>query len=69
MVEVFAFEVGYVNPEVLLVGGFPDHLVELAVVYDPFHPFATGGVVGDVDVGCMTCQMHGKRSVKAVLSA
>lgn len=58
MVEVLAFEVGDVNPEVLLIGGFPDDLVELAVVYDPFHPFAAGGFVGDVDVGCMTCNMH-----------
>lgn len=46
MVEVFAFEVGDVNPEVFLVGGLPDEFVELAVVDDSFHPFATGGGVG-----------------------
>lgn len=53
MVEVFAFEVGDVNPEVFFVGGLPDDLVELAVVDYPLHPFATGGGVGYVDVGCM----------------
>lgn len=58
MIEVFAFEVGDVNPEVLFVGGFPDDLVELAVVDDPLHPFATDGGVGYVDVGCMASQMH-----------
>lgn len=58
MVEVFAFEVGDVNPEVLLVGGLPDDFVELAVVDDPLHPFATGLGVGYVDVGCMASQMH-----------
>lgn len=58
MVEVFAFEVGDVNPEVLLVGGLPDDLVELTVVDNPLHPFATGLGVGYVDVGCMACQMH-----------
>lgn len=58
MIEVFAFEVGDVNPEVFLVGGLPNDLVELAVVDNPLHPFATGGGVGYVDVGCMACQMH-----------
>lgn len=58
VIEVFAFEVGDVNPEVLLVGGLPDDFVELTVVDDPLHPFATGDGVGDVDVGCMASQMH-----------
>lgn len=58
MVQVFAFEVGDVNPEMFLVGSFPDDLVELAVVNDPLHPFTTSGVVGDMDVGCVSCEMH-----------
>ena len=40
------------DPVAFAVGSFPDEFVEMGVVHEPAEPFATGGVIWQVDIGC-----------------